>query len=69
MTFAGEEVGLLGSEYYVRNHPELPLDQAVAMINMDMIGRVRDGKIFVGGSDTGTTLRPLLDRIDSKVSA
>ena len=65
LTFAGEEEGLLGSEYYVRN-PGLPLDRAVAMINMDMIGRVRDGKIFVGGSDTGTTLRPLLDRIIPK---
>jgi len=33
MTFAGEELGLLGSSYYV-NHPDLPLDKAVAMINM-----------------------------------
>ncbi len=61
LTFAGEEEGLLGSSYYVQ-HPDLPLAQAVAMINMDMIGRVRDGKVYVGGSDTGTTLRPLLDQ-------
>ncbi len=56
MTFAGEELGLLGSGYYA-NHPELPLDKAVAMINMDMIGRLREGKLYVGGADTGTTLR------------
>jgi aminopeptidase YwaD len=62
MTFAGEELGLLGSGYYA-NHPELPLDKAVAMINMDMIGRVRDGKIYVGGAGTGTTLRRDLDAI------
>jgi aminopeptidase YwaD len=62
MTFAGEELGLLGSGYYA-NHPELPLDKAVAMINMDMIGRVRDGKLFVGGAGTGTTLRQDLDSI------
>ena len=49
LTFAGEELGLLGSEYYV-NHPELPLARAVTMINMDMIGRIRDGKVFVGGA-------------------
>ena len=47
MTFAGEELGLLGSGYYA-NHPELPLGKAVTMINMDMIGRVRDGKLFIG---------------------
>ena len=34
MTFAGEELGLLGSSYYV-NHPGLPLDKAVAMLNME----------------------------------
>ena len=62
MTFAGEELGLLGSGFYV-NHPELPLDKAVTMINMDMIGRVRDGKLFIGGAGTGTTLRQDLDGI------
>jgi hypothetical protein len=62
MTFAGEELGLIGSGYYA-NHPELPLDKAVAMINMDMIGRVRDGKLYVGGAGTGTTLRKDLDAI------
>ncbi len=62
MTFAGEELGLLGSSYYA-NHPELPLANAVAMINMDMIGRVRDGKLFVGGAGTGTTLRQDLDAL------
>ena len=54
LTFAGEELGLLGSSYYV-NHPILPIEKAVAMINMDMIGRVRDRKIYVGGVGTGTT--------------
>jgi aminopeptidase YwaD len=62
MTFAGEELGLLGSGFYA-NHPELPLANAVAMINLDMIGRVREGKLYVGGAGTGTTLRGDLDRI------
>jgi len=62
MTFAGEELGLLGSGYYA-SHPELPLAKAVAMINMDMIGRVRDGKLYVGGAGTGTTLRQDLDAL------
>ena len=67
IAFAGEELGLLGSGYYV-NHPDLPLDKAVTMINMDMIGRVRDGKLFIGGVRTGTTLRSDLDAITPRFS-
>jgi hypothetical protein len=60
MTFAGEELGLLGSGYFV-HHPTLPLDKAVAMINMDMIGRVREGRVFIGGVGTGSTLKKDLE--------
>ncbi|MGA2741475.1 MAG: M28 family peptidase [Bryobacteraceae bacterium] len=65
LTFAGEELGLLGSSYFV-NHPLLPLDKDVTMINMDMIGRVRDGKVFIGGVGTGTTLKKLLEEVTPK---
>ena len=54
ITFAGEEVGLLGSMYYV-NHPAFPLDQTVAMLNLDMVGRA-GGRIFVSGLDTAPEL-------------
>lgn len=56
VTFAGEEVGLLGSTWFTQN-PPLPLRDAVAMINMDMIGRIREKSLTVGGLDTGTGLR------------
>jgi aminopeptidase YwaD len=62
LTFAGEELGLLGSSWYV-NHPLLPLKNAVAMINMDMIGRIRDGKVYVNGTGTGSTLAKLIGDI------
>ncbi len=62
LTFAGEELGLLGSSFYV-THPELPLDKAVAMINLDMIGRIRDGKIYIGGAGSGSSLKQDLDQI------
>jgi hypothetical protein len=62
MTFAGEELGLLGSSYYV-THPLLPLKDDIAMINMDMIGRVRDRKVYVGGVGTGTTFAPILQQL------
>jgi membrane-associated protease RseP (regulator of RpoE activity) len=62
MTFAGEELGLLGSSYYV-NNPLLPIEKAVAMINMDMIGRIKDGRVFVGGSGTGANFGELLKQL------
>ncbi len=60
LCFAGEELGLLGSSYFVNNSP-LPIEKAVAMINLDMIGRIRDGKVYVGGAATGSTLRKLVE--------
>src|SRR5207245_2319900 len=65
MTFAGEELGLLGSSYFV-NPPAFPLQKAVAMINMDMIGRVREGKIYIGGAGSGTTLKSMLEEVTPK---
>ncbi|MEX2263535.1 MAG: M28 family peptidase [Bryobacteraceae bacterium] len=62
LAFAGEELGLLGSSYFV-NHPAFPLNRAVAMINMDMIGRVREGKVYVGGTGSGSTLKSVLESI------
>jgi aminopeptidase YwaD len=63
--FAGEELGLLGSAEWVKE-PTLPLDKAVAMINMDMIGRIKDEKVFIGGTGTGATFKDLLDGEKSK---
>jgi Peptidase family M28/PDZ domain len=65
MTFSGEEIGLLGSAHWVE-HPTRPLDKAVAMINMDMIGRIRDSKVYVGGVGTGSTFKPLLERAEKQ---
>jgi hypothetical protein len=62
MTFAGEELGLLGSSYYV-NNPKLPLQNTVAMINMDMIGRIRDGKVYLGGLGTGDSFNKMIDEV------
>jgi hypothetical protein len=63
--FAGEELGLLGSAEWVRE-PTLPLGKGVAMINMDMIGRIKDEKVFIGGTGTGATFKDLLDQEKSK---
>lgn len=54
VAFAGEELGLAGSSYYV-NHPAVPLDRTVAMVNLDMIGRP-NGRVLVGGLETAPEL-------------
>ena len=64
VNFAGEELGLLGSAEWVR-HPTRPLEKAVAMLNMDMIGRIKDEKVYIGGLGTGSTFQSILDRAES----
>ena len=49
LTFTGEEKGLLGSSWYVK-HPLVPHEKIVAMINIDMIGRIEDKKIAMDGT-------------------
>ena len=60
VTFSGEELGLLGSEYFVTHSP-VPLDSAVAMVNFDMVGRLRDDKLIVYGVATAAELPALVD--------
>ena len=60
LAFSGEELGLIGSNHYV-NNPLLPLEKAVAMVNMDMIGRIQDGRVYVGGTGTGDSLKRVLE--------
>jgi hypothetical protein len=60
--FSGEERGLLGSGHYTAN-PAVPLADTVAMVNLDMVGRMTGDKLIVQGTGTGTGLEPLLDRL------
>jgi Zn-dependent M28 family amino/carboxypeptidase len=64
IAFSGEEEGLLGSDYYV-NHPIVPLANTVAMINMDMIGRLQDSKLIVGGVGTASDWRSMIQSENS----
>jgi hypothetical protein len=52
MLFTGEEMGLLGSAHYA-NNPTVDLANVVAMLNFDMVGRLKDNKLEVGGMRTG----------------
>lgn len=54
--FSGEELGLLGSGEYIRR-PAVPMERTVLMVNLDMVGRLRGGRLYVGGVDSGDSLR------------
>ncbi|HEX8252392.1 MAG TPA: M28 family peptidase [Thermoanaerobaculia bacterium] len=62
--FSAEEMGLGGSSYFVANSP-LPLKNVVAMINLDMVGAMRDDKLVALGSESAPEWKPLVDRVAS----
>jgi Peptidase family M28/PDZ domain len=60
VNFTGEEEGLLGSAYFVEHSP-VALDSIDAMVNFDMVGRLRNRRLIVYGVSTGTEFPALLD--------
>jgi Zn-dependent M28 family amino/carboxypeptidase len=58
--FGAEELGLLGSLHFVE-HPPLPLEQVVAMLNLDMVGRLDSRGLVVQGRDTSPAWAELLE--------
>jgi hypothetical protein len=62
IAFTGEERGLVGSARYVRT-PLVPLESTVAMINLDMVGRLNDEKLIVHGTGTAKSFDELVDRL------
>ncbi len=61
MLFSGEERGVLGSNYLVKNPPPgLEPKNILAMINLDMVGRLRGNKLDVTGHDTATEFGDIL---------
>jgi Zn-dependent M28 family amino/carboxypeptidase len=71
IAFSGEEMGLLGSVYYCKN-PIFPLTDTVAMLNLDMVGRLHPDKennkdkLIVYGTGTAKTFNDLIDRVNQK---
>ncbi|MDJ0785631.1 MAG: M20/M25/M40 family metallo-hydrolase [Myxococcota bacterium] len=58
--FTAEEAGLLGSAHYVTT-PSVPIEDTVAMVNLDMVGRLREDRLVAFGSESGSGLRELVD--------
>ncbi len=66
IAFTAEELGLLGSEYYV-NHPWVPLSRTVAMINLDMIGRNEENQVTVIGSNRSPELQAINEAANREI--
>ena len=64
MAFSAEESGLIGSKAWTTN-PLLPLGDNVAMLNMDMIGRLKDNKLTIGGIGTSPEFRKLVEGLNN----
>ncbi len=66
VTFSGEEFGLLGSARYAQE-PAIPLDRTVAMLNMDMVGRLGSDPLIVNGTGTAEEWDPILDSLEGSL--
>lgn len=58
VAFTGEEEGRKGSRYYVRNERRHPAAQAIAMINLDTVGRLGKGKLIILGAGSAKEWSP-----------
>lgn len=47
IAFTSEEVGLLGSKYYVKNFKRFPAKKAIGVLNFDTVGRLKGDKLLV----------------------
>lgn len=63
IAFTGEERGLIGSARYCKE-PLYPLENTVAMLNMDMVGRLKDDKLTVQGGDTAAEFKGIIDALN-----
>lgn len=63
VAFSAEESGLIGSRYFV-NHCPVPLEKIAYMLNMDMVGRVRNHVLSVGGLGTAASFDAIIKKAD-----
>lgn len=67
MGFGAEELGTLGSRHWVE-HPPVAMTAIVAMINADMVGRMRDRTLVVDGIGTAAGWPELLNKANEGLS-
>ena len=65
VAFSGEELGTLGSTYFVQHPSPEPIDSLYAMLNMDMVGRLRNARLLALGAGTAREFPALLDSLNT----
>jgi len=65
VAFSGEELGTLGSSYFVHHALPQPIDSLYAMLNLDMVGRLRNARLLALGAGTAREFPALLDSLNS----
>ena len=65
VAFSAEELGTLGSSYYVQHATPQPIDSLYAMVNLDMVGRLRNGRLSALGAATAREFPALLDSLNT----
>lgn len=63
--FGAEERGLLGSRHFMA-YPTVPHDSIVAMVNLDMVGRLTNDVLIVGGSGSSPLWIGLLHSVNDQ---
>ena len=67
IAFSGEELGLLGSRYFVEN-PVIDMNSVNAMINLDMIGRLQNNTLTIMGTGSSDMWQGLIEEAQSSDS-
>jgi len=67
VSFTGEELGVLGSTFYVSN-PVVPLNKTVLMLNLDSIGRMKDRKVYAAGTGSSPIFKELIAKANEKLA-
>ncbi len=65
VAFSGEELGTLGSSYFVQHATPQPIDSLYAMLNLDMVGRLRNARLLALGAGTAREFPALLDSLNT----
>lgn len=65
VAFSGEELGTLGSSYFVQHSLPQPIDSLYAMLNLDMVGRIRNARLLALGAASAREFPALLDSLNT----
>ena len=65
VAFSGEELGTIGSSFFVQHPMPQPVDSIYAMLNMDMVGRLRSARLLALGAATAKEFPALLDSLNT----